>query len=132
MHDRMKSIIICLLGISFLAYTFLLYCDLPVEETQTGSEISEGKKLWQENNCGSCHQIYGLGGYLGPDLTNVYSLKGESYIRAFISGGNKSMPAFRFSDNEMDHIINYLMSIDASGTADPRSFKITYDGNIEQ
>ncbi|MCH7870146.1 MAG: c-type cytochrome, partial [Planctomycetes bacterium] len=30
-----------------------------------------GLAIWRENNCQACHQIYGYGGFLGPDLTNL-------------------------------------------------------------
>ncbi len=38
-----------------------------------GAPAAAGKLLYQKYNCQACHQIYGLGGYMGPDLTNVYS-----------------------------------------------------------
>ena len=44
-------------------------------------EAITGKVLYQKYNCTACHQIYGLGGFLGPDLTIVVSQqgKGEAY-----------------------------------------------------
>ena len=58
--------------------------------------------VWQKYNCQSCHQLYGLGGYLGPDLTNVYSAKGkgELFIKAFLHAGTKQMPSFDLSKEE--------------------------------
>ena len=76
-----------------------------------------GQKLWQENNCTSCHQLYGLGGYLGPDLTNVISTpgKGIPYVKAFLNSGVKSMPEFDFSELEKEQISMFLAHVDSTG-----------------
>lgn len=94
---------------------------------------AEGRLVWQKYNCQTCHQLYSLGGYLGPDLTNVMShpQKGENLVRAMIKTGTKQMPSFNLSDNEMVQLIEFLKSVDASGTADPRSFVIKSNGMIE-
>lgn len=77
----------------------------------------EGEKLWQDNNCASCHQIYGLGGYLGDDLTNVISNphKGENYVKAFLNAGSKSMPKFNFTEEEKEQIVQFLSHVDWTG-----------------
>jgi nitric oxide reductase subunit C len=95
---------------------------------------SEGKLLWQKYNCNACHQIYGLGGYLGPDLTNVYSHKGKGpdYIRTFLQHGTDIMPDFKLNDTEVNALVTYLQAVDATGTSDPKTFKIHADGTIEQ
>ena len=61
--------------------------------------IIHGKQLYQQYNCTSCHQLYGLGGYLGPELTTAYSdpQRGELYMRAFLQAGGQRMPNFHFS-----------------------------------
>jgi nitric oxide reductase subunit C len=58
----------------FCIYNFLIYTSKKEEPyAKLSSKAMMGQQLWQANNCWSCHQIYGLGGYLGPDLTNSYS-----------------------------------------------------------
>ncbi len=76
-----------------------------------------GEKLWQDNNCTACHQLYGLGGYLGPDLTNVASVayKNETYLKAFLDGGIGAMPEFEFSAQEKDALIAFLRHVDSTG-----------------
>ena len=61
----------------YLLYSVIVYTkgtdcivSIPVEEQ---SKTNRGKALFQQNNCIACHQLYGLGGYLGPELTNAYS-----------------------------------------------------------
>jgi nitric oxide reductase subunit C len=130
--DNIKTIFATFLGGSFLFYTIYLYSVLPVTENLQTAKADAGKHLWQRLNCGACHQVYGLGGFLGPDLTNVYSQRGEEYIKAFIKGGNKTMPAFHLSDQEMESLLSYMRNLDASGSADPRTFSILNDGTIEQ
>ena len=102
----------------FSIYNFLVYTSKNDESyVKLSKEAIMGQQLWQKNNCWSCHQVYGLGGYLGPDLTNIYSNpnKGSNYIKAFLNSGIKSMPKFNFSEKEKEAIITYLKHIDKTG-----------------
>lgn len=93
-----------------------------------------GKLIYQKYNCQSCHQIYGLGGYLGPDLTNVISAegKGENLVRIMVSEGVRQMPSFELDQDEMDALIAFLKNVDSSGVSDPRQLIIQKDGMIAQ
>jgi nitric oxide reductase subunit C len=125
--------ILILAGISlFLFYSGYLYTHLPVKDAGVTGQVAKGKLLWQQYNCGACHQVYGLGGYLGPDVTNSYSRRGPDYIKTFLKGGNLVMPNFHLDDSKMAAILAYLKNIDASGKADPRSYTINSNGTIEQ
>lgn len=77
----------------------------------------QGENIWLQNNCNACHQIYGLGGYLGPDLTNVYSNRkaDENYFKAIFNSGIKSMPKFNFNEIEKEALIQFLKEIDQTG-----------------
>lgn len=130
--EKLKYIIGAILVVSFLSYSFQLYSSLPAKNQPVTKEISDGKLLWQQYNCNACHQVYGLGGYLGPDLTNTYSLNGPAYIKAFLKNGTATMPNFNLTIDEMEALVNYLQNIDASGKADPRTFTIKNNGTIEQ
>jgi len=130
--DKQKITVAVLLLVSFLSYSFYIYTSLPVKESPVSNKASDGKQLWQQYNCNACHQVYGLGGYLGPDLTNVYSKRGANYISSFLKSGTAIMPNFHLSDSEIESLTAYLQNIDSSGKADPRTFKIHFDGTIEQ
>ena len=110
--------IITILITLFVVFNGLIYTsnenENPIKLTEQGLH---GQRLWQENNCWSCHQTYGLGGYLGPDLTNVYSAenKGPLYIKAFLNSGVKAMPKFNFSEAEKEALVTYLKFIDSTG-----------------
>lgn len=79
-------------------------------------KMIQGKQLFQKHNCISCHQLYGLGGYLGPELTTAFSdpQRGELYMRAFLQAGGQRMPNFHFNKEEIDAIISYLKYVDAT------------------
>jgi len=92
-----------------------------------------GEDLWQKNNCAACHQLYGLGGYLGPDLTNIISdtLKGDKYVAAFLNSGTKSMPKFHFSEREKEEIVAFLTHVDKTGFYPNKNARIRKDGWVE-
>ena len=90
--EKLKNITVASLVVIFLFYSFYLYSSLPVKGKTVSEETSKGKLVWQQYNCNACHQVYGLGGYLGPDLTNIYSRKGPAYIKAFLQSGIATMP----------------------------------------
>lgn len=130
--DRQKIAVLFLLIISFLLYSFSIYINPPQKKEAVSLLSSKGKLAWQQYNCVACHQVYGLGGYLGPDLTNVYSKKGTAYIKVFLANGTATMPDFHLSDEEIAALTAYLQQVDASGSADPRSYTIQPDGTIQQ
>lgn len=90
----------------------------------------EGEKLWLENNCNSCHQLYGLGGYLGPDLTNVSSHPNKSaeYLKVMMISGVKSMPKFNFSEDEQNYLVQFLKEVDNTGYYPNKNAQIKYTG----
>jgi len=109
-----------ILFLLFVFYSSLVYTKgtesailLPEKEATLASE---GKQIFQEYNCISCHQVYGLGGYLGPELTTAYSdkIRGEGYMRALLQSGGQRMPNFHFSPQQIDAIIAYLKYVDST------------------
>lgn len=79
-------------------------------------QIAYGKSLFQQYNCVSCHQLYGLGGYLGPELTTTWSdpTKGELFMRTLLKGGGLRMPNFNLSEKEINGLVSYLRYVDSS------------------
>lgn len=110
------TLILMSLIVLFLFYNYVVYSSVSSSEVILKKSALRGENLWQQNNCSSCHQIYGLGGYLGPDMTNTYSQKGEFYIKAFLNSGIKAMPKFNFTEQEQNDIVAFLSAIDKSGT----------------
>ncbi len=132
LSEQKKIIIGGILAGSFFFYSFSLYLAPPANVKGVSAATSHGKLLWQQYNCTACHQVYGLGGFLGPDLTNTYSLRGPDYIKAFLQSGTVAMPNFHFNEKELNALLAYLQNIDASGKADPKTFIISSNGTIEQ
>lgn len=80
------------------------------------TSATRGKLLFQKHNCTSCHQLYGLGGYLGPELTTMISQqgKGENYAKTFLKSGSQRMPDFHLSDDAIDDLIEFLKYVDTT------------------
>lgn len=133
---RIKYSVLILLSTLFLAYSFKLYFSNYNKPSSSQSTIDvnaiRGKLVWQQKNCQACHQIYGLGGHLGPDLTNVYGHRSEAYIRAFLTSGTNVMPNFHLSNQEMDELVAFLKYVNTTGISDPKSYSINSDGTIRQ
>lgn len=117
-HSKKYLVIIILLITAFSIYNFTIYTSKSNYGTIHLSERAvNGENVWLKYNCNSCHQLYGLGGYLGPDLTNVYSAKGkgEIFIKAMVNSGIKVMPKFNLSDKEKDDLVQFLKEVDQTG-----------------
>ena len=96
------------------------------------AEARAGQLVYQEYNCVACHQFYGLGGYMGPDLTNVISNRGEAYARAFISSGTARMPNFDLNDEEVGALVSYLAFVDQTGTYPLKEYDVKWTGLVAQ
>ncbi|NCT17147.1 MAG: hypothetical protein GW771_02780 [Flavobacteriia bacterium] len=123
------------LSIAFLLFSSSIYADDAVyikkPVAYDANLQKEGRLVWQKNNCHVCHQLYGLGGFLGPDLTNVAE-KGYNYMDTFLKVGVNSMPIFNLTKEEKLHLFEFLKATNASGSANPKDYKILMDGMIVQ
>lgn len=113
-QKQMRALLFALCAV-FAVYSYLVYASAPAHGSVASAEVRAGMGVWQANNCASCHQLYGLGGYMGPDLTNTHSQKGEARIRTFVRYGTGRMPAHVLSDAELDALVAFLAWVDRSG-----------------
>jgi nitric oxide reductase subunit C len=125
----------------FIAFCYLTICVLVVftsgqqnnhpmsVDVSNADRMEKGKTVWQQNGCVVCHSIYGLGGHLGPDLTNVFSRMGESYIQNIVTTGLKKMPAYTFSSTELQSLTAYFEYLDQLGKYPLNSVREEYFGN---
>jgi len=131
MPDQHKWKIFLTMLFSFFAYSFHLYLNPPAQEQKLDEIALKGKKIWQDKNCQSCHQFYGLGGFLGPDLTNIHRRSPPEQTKAYLKHGTDIMPDFRLNNEEIKAVMAFLQAMDASGIADPKIFNPTWYGNIK-
>jgi len=105
----------------FAIQTGLVYGDETAYQNAPLTSLAlEGRQLWMDNNCQSCHQIYGFGGFLGPDLTNAASRLTGDRLQQVLTKGSLQMPAFGFSDREIAAIQSYLLALDLTGIGQAR------------
>ena len=118
-----KIAIAIILVLLYAGYSLLIYTKGTQENIILSKRervaVSKGKELYQQYNCQSCHQLYGLGGYLGPDLTTAYSdaARGKNYIKAMLRSGGNRMPDFHFSGEEIEHLTAYLKYVDSTAAS---------------
>jgi len=120
----------------FALYSFYVYTS---GTTETADRVSisqageSGRLLYQKYNCTACHQFYGMGGYLGPDLTNVMSApgKGDLYVRALLKVGTDVMPNYDLPETEIDALVAYLTYVDQTGRFPEPAARKTWYGSIE-
>ena len=128
-----NRLVYSVLGIAFVLFTGLVYTQaVPNKAEKVNPMAVHGKMLWQQHNCSSCHQLYGLGGYLGPDLTNVISTKGKGreYAAAIMKSGTQVMPYFHLNETEIEALLAFLEQADKSGNNRVHSYEIGLDGTI--
>ena len=95
-------------------------------------QVKRGQQIYQESNCMACHQVYGLGGYMGPDLTNVISTRGGTYASAFLVSGTERMPDFGFSKREIEDLVSFLEFIDTMGTYQAPAYELKWYGTVAE
>ncbi len=119
---------------AFAAYSVYVWTagTLSEQSLPPSRQAMAGQTLYQEKNCVACHQLYGLGGHMGPDLTNVISApdKGADYARSFIESGTEKMPDFGLDEAQVDALVQFLEFVDSAGTYPPRQPEINWYGTV--
>ncbi len=107
---------------AFATQTTLVYTDDTADRTpRLSAEAMVGRAVWHRENCQTCHQIYGFGGFLGPDLTNAASRLPRTRIDAMLTEGSGQMPAFHLEQAEIEAVWAFLQAIDATGVGQARN-----------
>jgi putative heme-binding domain-containing protein len=64
--------------------TFLRSLSTPAFLVPVSGDVRAGADIYQKQNCSSCHMIYGHGGFLGPDLTDIAASRTVKQLRQSI------------------------------------------------
>ncbi len=124
--------ILCSAFAVYSAYVYTAGTRAP-HQTFATAQVREGQAIFQHENCIACHQFYGLGGYMGPDLTNVATAagKGTAYARAFIESGTGRMPDPGLSDRQVDAVVAFLEFVGATENYPPEKPRMTWYGTVD-
>jgi nitric oxide reductase subunit C len=96
-----------------------------LQTRDVSAEVAAGYDLWRANGCEGCHTLYGHGGPYAPDLTHIYSQRGDSYLREFLLNPNafhpnqRVMPSFGLTVSETDNLLAFLDWVDEQDTGWP-------------
>lgn len=77
-------------------------------------EVIRGKHIWDTKNCMGCHTLMGEGAYYAPELTKVFTRRGEAFMRAILKDpqsmypGQRQMVNYHLSDQEINDLIAFL------------------------
>lgn len=76
----------------------------------------EGAMIYQNNQCAMCHQLNGVGQRIGPPLNGEAGRRTRDWLVGHFNDPPKfsigsTMPAYKFSSQDMDRIVNYLLAI---------------------
>lgn len=92
----------------------------------TGAAAADGKALFVENKCNTCHSVDSQSiektseKMKGPDLSNAASLlESAEWAKSFIKreakkDGKSHVRPFRGSDEDLEAIVDWLMTLEAS------------------
>ncbi len=89
--------------------------------------IDHGKKVFLDNNCGSCHGVDGGGNTIGPNLTDVYWLNGGGIKNVFTTVKNgvveKGMPAWgrTLKPQEVRDVSYFILSLQGTTPTNPKA-----------
>ncbi|MCP3919271.1 MAG: cytochrome c [bacterium] len=105
---------------AFCFQTWLVYTDAAGREAPLSAAALRGRAVWHEHNCQSCHQVYGFGGFLGPDLTNASGHLSAERMQSVLTVGSGQMPALRLAQADIDALTAFLAELDVTGTGQAR------------
>lgn len=101
---------------------------------------ASGFGVWRAYGCEGCHTLNGEGsGDYAPDLTHIYTRRGEAYLRAFLvdpqaahpnNPTGRTMPRFGLTRDETDALLVFLQSTseNAEGIWPPRPIMVAGAG----
>ena len=80
--------------------------------------VQKGELVYREFNCSYCHAINGVGGAVGPDLSNTATKWNSDNLTAYLQNPNSMIPQtlhpkLLFTSDELDGLVAYLLTLGA-------------------
>ncbi len=110
-----QVLLLALVGVFFLQGWFVYSDPAGRASPPLSEQAAAGRDVWLRNNCQSCHQIYGFGGFLGPDLTNATERLTAARVDTVLTVGAGQMPAFHLNGTDRRAIEAFLAEVHATG-----------------
>lgn len=118
-----RALVFALTAACFFALGIVVYRDDPEGDPSAFTELSPSARAgfmhWRAQNCLVCHQLYGFGGYLGPDLTHVAQRVDEPTFLEILKKGTGPMPRATMAEAEAKELYAFLREMDRSGQGHP-------------
>jgi nitric oxide reductase subunit C len=108
-----------LFSAAFLALTIHTHTTIAsrTHAEQLSPQVVQGLHVWMRFNCENCHTLLGEGAYFAPDLTQIVSQKGKTYLAAFLGDPSRFyseerdgrlMPTLGLSEPEIAQVLDFL------------------------
>ncbi|MCP4860546.1 MAG: cytochrome c [Planctomycetes bacterium] len=117
-----KAWMLGILVLCFVCQSYLVYTDPTETRALEGQELA-GRRVWLANNCQACHQFYGFGGFLGPDLTNAASRLQKWQLADRLALGEGQMPKFDLPEHDIEALWAFLSAMNETGVGQARNPK---------
>lgn len=104
--------IITIASLLITLYCLLIYSFRSVHPKKDFSvEAQMGYLVWQKNKCFACHKIYGLGGFIAPDLTSITQRLDQKTFEHIIKKGTRNMPRYSLTKKEINHLYSFFETL---------------------
>jgi cytochrome c2 len=108
----MKYIFVFMIGIWMVVFSF------GVQFAQGDENLVEkGKELYTQKKCSMCHKLEGVGGKMGPDLSDEGDKgRNEEWLMKYFKDPKSVMPEAKMrpvkgTDEELKALVAYMMSL---------------------
>ncbi len=111
-----------LVAACFFIQAALVWLDVGAHPGSTiamDASAREGQTIFRTHGCQSCHALFGMGGFLGPDLTNAARRVPPERYSQLLQEGSGPMPAYHLNSHQRDAVFAYLQALDATGQGTP-------------
>ncbi len=88
--------------------------------------VTAGRNAYRQINCSYCHSIGGVGGSVGPDLTNIASKLNSQQLTTYLQNPNAMIPQtlhpkLQFTQDELTALVSYLETLGAPVSYTPEA-----------